>query len=525
MANSPTADSYRDIFLSHRSTAKDFVRRLAADVKSISFDGRHLRTWVDEAEIRPGQSVTGMINCGLENSRFIALVLTPEYFESESGWTDAEWHAALYADPDNRRSRLVPLLAADCPYVPALLRHLKCIDLRGRHYAQGLKELVAVLRNEPMPQPTIYRGQLITTDRKIDRSSLVAERSVLQSLPDFVTERLYCNLLPVERLPQYVYSAPIVNSLVKTKKDGSVALPSKQEIKAAIRSANAEHPEGARFMPAFRLFEDRIFTFHDLESPDNPLASVIEDGQVEPLNSTDFMTEEENRKLLSSLLNMALTRHVGRLGLVIDNVKQDRFFFSGDNGAARVIRWIPLKRAVSRTVAKPMMNEEGRVFFWRHLGAYLKFIFLANKFYVQIAPTWVITSDGQHASAGPDIGRRVIKWTGPERNLHLLYHVRFWTCVLRNRSGGPMLVRAGDQSIEVASFPAFIEQPYGIDGDQRDLLRLLDRAAALMGQAEEEKADDAITTGLAALDLDAEQDEGDEDDGNISDGNEEDKAE
>jgi hypothetical protein len=147
VANSPTADSYRDIFLSHRSTAKDFVRRLAADVESISFDGRHLRTWVDKAEIRPGQSVTGMINCGLENSRFIALVLTPEYFESESGWTDAEWHAALYADPDNRRSRLVPLLAADCPYVPALLRHLKCIDLRGRHYAQGLRELVAVLQN------------------------------------------------------------------------------------------------------------------------------------------------------------------------------------------------------------------------------------------------------------------------------------------------------------------------------------------------------------------------------------------
>ena len=133
MASSPTADSFRDIFLSHRSTNKDFVRRLAADVESALLNGRPLRTWVDEAEIGSGQSVTGMINGGLENSRFIGLVLSPDYFESESGWTDAEWHAAVYSDPDNRRSRLLPLLAADCPYIPALLRHLKCIDLRAGH--------------------------------------------------------------------------------------------------------------------------------------------------------------------------------------------------------------------------------------------------------------------------------------------------------------------------------------------------------------------------------------------------------
>ena len=102
MAGSPKDVSFRDIFLSHRSTNKDFVRRLAADVESTTFDERHLRAWVDEAEIRPGQSVTGMINFGLENSRFIALVLTPEYFESESGWTDAERH---WPAPQSRKAQ------------------------------------------------------------------------------------------------------------------------------------------------------------------------------------------------------------------------------------------------------------------------------------------------------------------------------------------------------------------------------------------------------------------------------------
>src|SRR2546422_8123446 len=112
----------RDVFLSHRSSDKRFVRKLGADIEGQKHPGPRLTAWVDEAEIRTGQSVTGMINWGLEHSRFVVLVMTPEYFRSETGWSDAEWHAALYIDPDNREGRILPLIAADCPYIPILLR-------------------------------------------------------------------------------------------------------------------------------------------------------------------------------------------------------------------------------------------------------------------------------------------------------------------------------------------------------------------------------------------------------------------
>src|SRR5919198_4552881 len=192
-------DTQRDIFLSHRSVDKAFVRRLAADIESAMFQGRPLLTWLDEAEIRPGQSVPGMVNQGLEVSRFIGLVMTPAYFQSESGWTDAEWHSALHADPDNRRARILPLLAADCPYIPILLRHLDAIDFRGDEYGYGLKRLLAVLREEPLPRPVAYRGQLIQPSGKIDRVTLLAERAIPQADADAVSERLYCNLLRVEK--------------------------------------------------------------------------------------------------------------------------------------------------------------------------------------------------------------------------------------------------------------------------------------------------------------------------------------
>lgn len=54
--------SYRDMFLSHRSIDRDFVRNLAGDIEAESYQGRGFSAWVDEAEIRLGQSIPGMIN-------------------------------------------------------------------------------------------------------------------------------------------------------------------------------------------------------------------------------------------------------------------------------------------------------------------------------------------------------------------------------------------------------------------------------------------------------------------------------
>src|SRR5580704_364362 len=156
--------------------------------------GHALRVWLDEAEIPLGGSIPGHINRGLEISRFALLLMTPAYFESSSGWTDAEWHAALNEDPDNRQHRLIPAMGADCPYIPYLLRHLRGADLRGDKYDNGLREILRALKGEPLPRPVTHRGQLIAPSGKIDRSQLVAERSVLDASPDAISEILQCNL-------------------------------------------------------------------------------------------------------------------------------------------------------------------------------------------------------------------------------------------------------------------------------------------------------------------------------------------
>jgi len=485
----------RDVFLSHRSIDDEFVRRLASDIGTKLYRQRNLTTWVDEAEIKAGQSIPGMVNTGLETSRFIALVLTPAYITSDSGWTDAEWHAALYTDPDNRSGRILPLLVENCEYVPVLLRHLRMIDLRGARYSQGLRELLAVLREESLNRAGVHRGQLITVSGHIDRGTLFAERSVIEAYPDVINERLYCNLLPIDKLPKYLYVAPIADTLLRDRHDGTFALPSKRELIAAVKSAQegAERP----FTPAFRIVEDNVITFHDLQDAESPLSPIVNVNDVVEIPLEDFIVDEDDRLIVTSLLNMALHRHANRTGLTGDDSKRDRFFFPPLDGSARVIQWKPWKKLASRTVAKPCLKD-GKLLFWRHHAAYLKMLFLANHYYFQVIPTWVITEDGLKVRGGPDIGRWLIKWTGAERNLNILYHIRFWTTILK-RNPGPLSIKAGDQWIEVSTVPAWVQQSYGIVDDQRNLLEALDNEASVIAEEEDAVVDDKLNEGLERL--------------------------
>lgn len=474
----------RDVFLSHRSANSDIVRPIVAMIEAEQYKNKQLMCWFDEAEIKPGESIPGAITKGLEQSRFFAIAMTPEYFAEGSGWTDAEWHSALHADPDNRKVNIIPLLLADCPYVPALLRHLNAIDCRGSKLSDGMQKLLSVLREEPLPRPTKFRGQLVNGAGLIDRQTLIAELSVSESFPDEVAEELYCNLLPINKLPTYIYTAAIGSALITTT-GGKDSMPSKDKMKTAIR-ANQERLNN-QYMPAFRLLEDRLVSFHDLST--DSFAGVVDDHDVETINTQELLTDEDDRKIVIALLNMAISRHAKKLGLTVDNQKHGRFFFPPKDGKAQVITWKPSRKLASRTVAKPCINKlDGTVSFWRHQGAYLRTLFLANKFYVQIDPTWVITEDGDNLMQGPNVSRLANRWTLPERNLQILYHVRFWSKIL-NTGAGPISIRAGDQWLEVAPIPAYVSQTHGIAGDRKDLLMELDEQAPTIAQNEDDYAD------------------------------------
>ncbi len=147
-----------DLLISHRGDDLEPARSLADQLEAERhFDGRPMQVWLDDLDIRPGHSVVGSINEGLEKSRRIGLLLTPAYFESESGWVDAEWHAALHDDPAGRSGRVVPILVKHCPYIPALLRDLNMVDLRDGISGREFQRLVDLLRGV-----TVKAGRILS---------------------------------------------------------------------------------------------------------------------------------------------------------------------------------------------------------------------------------------------------------------------------------------------------------------------------------------------------------------------------
>lgn len=264
----------------------------------------------------------------------------------------------------------------------------------------------------------------------------------------------------------------------------------------AARAGQKEAGYETVFTPAFRVVSGQVVSFHDLADPDGPAAAIVDDGAAEDFSTKEYMVDEDQRRIAISLLNMAISRHAHRCGLTIDSSRHMRFLFPPRNSGPNVVNWKPVKNRASRTVAKPMMRD-GVLAFWVHLGAYLKMLYLADKLYLEIEPTWVLTEDGVKVKGGPDIGRIVIRWTGQERNLQVFYHVKLWSATLRARRPGPISIYAGDQTLEIGPQPVICQMPYGIASDRRDLLNALDSEAQLLGDEEDRRIEEVVTNDAA----------------------------
>jgi transcriptional regulator with XRE-family HTH domain len=468
----------RDVFISHRSTDKEWVRHFAAELEKVHVAGNLIRTWVDEAEIRPGQSITGEINKAMETSRFVVLVLTPDYFQSPSGWTDAEWQAALFKDPAGRDGRVIPLLVRDCPYIPALLRHLNMVDFRDkRGFQVSLTRLVSAIAGQPF-RASSARGQLISESGTIARESVVADRAPIQGNPDATDEILPCNLLPVLSAPEFVWVAPLAKSVPSDK----------GEIKERIHQQLDTLGEPI-YTPVFALNSGNVVSFHDLSVEEGPFSTVVLGGNTRRVPIASYLTTPDTQRLFVSLLNMHIGRHCysPRVGLVTapDDTRRRYFFPVEEDGKDKQFKW--RRAARPRTVTKHYRDRESRIIFCRHLAAELPIVRLGERLFLKIMPTWLFTTDGRANTLmkGRRVGVLAMRWLGRERNVQILYHTRFWAYVL-SQGRSVINVRAGDQPFLIDTQPAFIRLNFGLQHDHLNLEPIVQQVADDFDWNEEE---------------------------------------
>lgn len=122
------------VFLCHTSTDKGWVRRVNDDLRRLG-----VKTWIDENNIKVGESIIGKISDTLQDTQIMIVFLSKDSIKSL--WTKREWQSFLSRQLAGNKIKILPALLEDCE-IPSILSDLKYANFSESYY-DGLKELRA----------------------------------------------------------------------------------------------------------------------------------------------------------------------------------------------------------------------------------------------------------------------------------------------------------------------------------------------------------------------------------------------
>ena len=136
----PHHEKYHGIFLSHTGDDKPFVRQLRRDLLERGVP----RVWVDEAEIEVGDSLIAKIEEGLQETRYIGVVLSAKSIGAP--WVKKELDTAMNREIASGEVVVLPLLYEKCDLPPFLKGKLYADFTKSEEYADALAKLLRRLR-------------------------------------------------------------------------------------------------------------------------------------------------------------------------------------------------------------------------------------------------------------------------------------------------------------------------------------------------------------------------------------------
>ena len=135
------------VFLCYTSRDRPFARRLNCDLQTFG-----VRTWIDEAEILPGDSIIGRIEIGLITCQYLVVILSPASVNSE--WCKRELRSALSYEIDDQQTKVIAVVAEHCE-VPPFLRDKLYVDFTTDYNEpREISEFDTFVQNELARQHT-----------------------------------------------------------------------------------------------------------------------------------------------------------------------------------------------------------------------------------------------------------------------------------------------------------------------------------------------------------------------------------
>lgn len=127
-----------DVFLSYNKSDKPKVQALAERLRQ---DG--LQVWLDDWQIKLGESIFSAIEHGLEHSRILLLFMSENALSSD--WVTLESQTFRFQDPVNKERRVIPIRLDDAP-AKGMLAQFKFADWR-RQTDEVYRELYEACRS------------------------------------------------------------------------------------------------------------------------------------------------------------------------------------------------------------------------------------------------------------------------------------------------------------------------------------------------------------------------------------------
>ena len=119
------------VFISHNVNDKPFARRLANDLKN-----HGIEVWIDEAEIKLGDSLIDKISEAINEVDYVAVLLSKYSVSSE--WVKREVNVALTHEISGKNVKILPLLLEKCE-IPIFLKDRLYADFTAENkYPKGL---------------------------------------------------------------------------------------------------------------------------------------------------------------------------------------------------------------------------------------------------------------------------------------------------------------------------------------------------------------------------------------------------
>lgn len=138
-ANASLARETPGVFLCHSSSDKPFIRKLGMALVT-----NGVKVWVDEAEIRIGDSLIGKIESGILGAKYLIAILSNNSINSQ--WCAEELRIAMAHQIAQKGLIVLPVLIEECE-IPGFLQAKRYADFRSAdNFDQAVAELCAAIQ-------------------------------------------------------------------------------------------------------------------------------------------------------------------------------------------------------------------------------------------------------------------------------------------------------------------------------------------------------------------------------------------